>query len=184
MREDLPSAAWDEGVRAALPRLLGTAWRLVGDGHVAEEVVAEALFRGWRRRASFRADAHLSTWLHRIVCRVAADRFRAEGRRRRHEAAHARRLIARREPPSWVQPALHDELERAGALLRALPDQQRLVILLHLWEGLTLREVGATLGLRYATVKSHLHHARSALRTAAGGRDVPLDAGHDEEVAS
>jgi RNA polymerase sigma-70 factor (ECF subfamily) len=169
MRERSEHAFFETGVREALPRLLGTAYRLVGDGHVAEEVVAEALFRAWRRRDGFRADARVGTWLHRILCRVVADRFRARGRRRHHEQAHARGQVLRREPPAWVAPALHDELARAAALTDRLPERQRLIVLLHVWEGLTLDEVAATLGLRYATVKSNLHHARTALRA---GRDA------------
>ena len=52
------------------------------------------------------------------------------------------------------------------------------ILLLHVWEGLALDEVAATLGLRYATVKSHLHHARKALRAAqdaATSQDAAAD---------
>ncbi|MGE0191358.1 MAG: RNA polymerase sigma factor [Planctomycetota bacterium] len=162
----LGRGAFDEAVRRDLPRLLGTAWRLTGDGHVAEEVVAEALFRAWRKRGAFRGDARLGTWLHRIVCRTAVDRHRAEARRRRHEADAAEAMSLRREPPTWLLPSMQDELGRAAAWTAALPERQREVVLLHAWEGLSLQDVAATLRMRYATVKSHLHHARRALGAA------------------
>lgn len=181
-RGRLGRGAFDDAVRRDLPRLLGTAWRLTGDGHVAEEVVAEALFRAWRKRAAFRGDARLGTWLHRIVCRVAVDRHRSEARRRRHEADAAEAMPVRREAPTWLLPSMQDELGRAAAWTAALPERQREILLLHAWEGLSLQDVAATLRMRYATVKSHLHHARRALAMARDAHEAQLGEGLGREA--
>ncbi len=156
----------------AMPRLLGTATRLLGPGFAAEEAVADALFRAYRHIDRFRGGSAFSTWLHRIVCRVAADRFRELGRDRRLRD----RLIERRSGGGVVaatEVPSPDPLERLAARERAaeirevamtLPPTQRLVLLLFAWEGLSLKDIAALLTLKYATVKSHLHHARSTLR--------------------
>ncbi len=150
----------------SMPALMGTALRLLRDRFAAEEAVADALYRGWRRIESFRGEAGFSTWLHRIVCRVAADRFRRTARDRRLHAAlcdrSARDAAPRLEP---LDTLAHEETgRRLRAAVERLPDRQRLVLVLHVWEGLSLRETAEALELRYATAKSNLCHARKSLR--------------------
>jgi RNA polymerase sigma-70 factor (ECF subfamily) len=163
-------AAFDALVARAFPRLLGTAQRLLGDAYAAEEAVADALFRAWTHLRRFRGGSAFSTWTHRILCRVAADRYRARARETRHRGACAPRGAAgRRAPAAGDRAEARDEATRLRAAAAALPEMQRLVLLLHAWEGLSLRELAEVLRLRYATAKSHLHHARVALRRALGG---------------
>jgi len=161
----------------AMPALLGSARRLLADRFAAEEAVAEALFRAFRHVASFRGASSFGTWVHRILYRVAADRFRAEARERRRRTAVFERALCEAGPagPTPTRVAPDDRLvrrEEHAALRRAvesLPPKQRLVLLLHTWEGLDLREIGEVLDMRYATAKSNLHHAHRALRALLGG---------------
>jgi len=167
--QDGDRAAFDRLAQAALPRLLGTARRLLRDEYAAEEAVAEALFRALTNLARFRGHSAFGTWLHRILCRVAADRFRHRARARRLEEALEREALRRgegREDPARLD--ARGRIDGARAAAELLPQNQRLVLLLHAWEGLTLREVAETLGMRYATTKSHLHHARRALARHLG----------------
>ena len=162
--------AFEQLAVRAMPALLGTARRLLRDGFAAEEAVAEALFRAWRHVARFRGESGFGTWLHRIVCRVAADRFRAAARaRRQHEglAANARTGPARSRVAARMDAA--SEVARLRAAVEELPPRQRLVIVLHVWERLPLDETARVLGMRYATAKSHLCHARKALRALGEG---------------
>ena len=78
------------------------------------------------------------------------------------------------------EPAPVDPGDRLGdreriALVRevamGLPPTQRLVLLLVAWEGLALRDIADLLSLKYATVKSHLHHARSTVRARWAARE-------------
>ena len=166
--------AFEALARASMPMLLGTARRLAGPGYAAEEAVAEALFRAWRRIDSFRGASGFGTWLHRILVRVIADRYRTAGRARKHDQAARDRVRAgdavAGQPSAMPSPiqelAARDDAHRWRLLLDALPHTQRLVLLLHAWENLSLAEIAETLGLRYATVKSNLHHARKAIRAA------------------
>jgi RNA polymerase sigma-70 factor (ECF subfamily) len=163
--------AFDRLAVLAVPRLLGTARRLLGDPLEAEESVAEALVRAYRRLARFRMDARFETWVHRILCRVVVDRFRARARDgRRLESLRGR---AGPETPSPLQRlSRREDGDRLRAAVGALPPVQRLVVVLHVWEGLALTEVAALLGTRYATAKSNLHHARLALRDRLGEEET------------
>jgi RNA polymerase sigma-70 factor (ECF subfamily) len=161
--------AFDRLAVRLLPRLLGTAQRLLGDPLEAEEVVAQTLVRAHRAIAGFRAASALSTWAHRILCRLAADRIRALSRQRRRE-----RPLPPDEagvPPAATMASRLDEGERRELLRAAverLPEAQRLAVVLVAWEGLELAEAARLLDVRYATLKSNLHHARAALRAALG----------------
>jgi RNA polymerase sigma-70 factor (ECF subfamily) len=160
--------AFDALAVRTLPRLLGTARRLGANAADAEEAVAEALFRAYRKLPRFRGDARFETWCHRILCRVVVDRFRSRGR----EETRRERLRRRPEPEPAVTPLARLAADEEGARLRAaveeLPELQRLVVVLHAWEGLALHDVADLLGTPYATVKSNLHHARESLRRRLG----------------
>jgi RNA polymerase sigma-70 factor (ECF subfamily) len=164
----------------AMPMLLGSALRLLRERLAAEEAVAEALFRALRRIEGFRGEAGFGTWTHRILCRVIADRFRSGLRERTRRdrlqvetRGGAVRLDASRPAPVGPRAAAsrEEEAERVRDAVGRLPARQRLVLVLHLWEGLSLREVAEVVPMRYATVKSNLHHARSALRVLLGDED-------------
>ncbi len=161
--------AFDSLAVRLLPRLLGTAQRLLRDPVEAEEVVASALARVHASLAGFRGAAALSTWAHRILCRLAADRVRVLARQRLRERPLPDDLGARSEAAEPGEVASRQEQgQRLRLLVDLLPPTQRLVLVLVAWEGLTLRQVAELLAMRYATVKSNVHHARLALRDALG----------------
>lgn len=161
--------AFDRLAVRLLPRLMGTARRLLHDPVEAEEAVAATLVKAHEGLAGFRGASALATWAHRILCRLATDRVRVLVRRRRHERPLPEGLVERRGdagPGSRVEE--HEERVRVQAAVEGLPETQRLVLVLVVWEGLALAEAARVLGMRYATVKSNLHHAREALRERLG----------------
>jgi RNA polymerase sigma-70 factor (ECF subfamily) len=144
------------------------------DPHDAEDVMQEVLAALARGLTAFRGDASLTSWAY-VVARRACMRHR---RRRAAEparmtsfdagpvnAADAAALVDRDADPQH-----HLERRELASLLEreiaALPVPQREVLLLRDVEGLSAREVGATLHLGVRAVKSRLHRARLALRRA------------------
>lgn len=126
----------------------------------AEDVAQEALARAYQRLASLRDPARLRAWLVRICWRLALDHRRSVKRRERREQAAV-------DPPA---PASAEDLAaqsqfrtRLFAAIDALPEKQRIVIVLAGIEGYDVREVAALLGLPEGTVKSRLHFARRRL---------------------
>ena len=167
-REAVPSV--DELLAHAgwLQRL---AERLVGTGDQAEDLVQEtwlaALRRGPRRGASLRP------WLATVLRNFAASSARSRERRRWREEQHA--------PPEAL-PSTEELTARAEAsralveAVLALPEAQRVVVLLRYFEQLPSPEIAARLGCPAATVRSHLSRAVERLRTQLDRR-----AGGDRE---
>lgn len=157
-------------VEVATPWLLAVAQAMLADRDEAEEVVQEAFTIAWRRVDLFdQSSGRLMPWLLRITRNRAIDRLR--GRRRRVEKA--RRLLAFGglgegsaspvEPdeagtPGWqVHRAVH-------AALAALPPDQRAVVQLAYFEGLTHSEIAGRLAIPLGTVKTRLRLAFDKLR--------------------
>jgi RNA polymerase sigma-70 factor (ECF subfamily) len=163
--------AFDRLAVRLLPRLLGTARRILGDPLEAEEAVAATLVRAHAALAGFRGASALGTWAHRILCRLATDRLRRLARVRRHERPLDPDAVTEGGDRAFDLATVEEDRLRVRAAVEALPETQRLVLILVAWEGLSLAEAGRVLAMRYATVKSNLHHARATLkkRLAPGG---------------
>jgi RNA polymerase sigma-70 factor (ECF subfamily) len=169
--------AFDRLAVRLLPRLLGTARRILGDPLEAEEAVAATLVRAHAALAGFRGASALGTWAHRILCRLATDRLRRLARVRRHERPLADDVAGGAGDDALDRASRKEENARVRAAVEALPETQRLVLVLVLWEGLPLAEAARVLAMRYATVKSNLHHARATLRRRLDATDARADAG-------
>lgn len=159
-----------ELVDLATPWLLGVAQAMLSDQDEAEEVVQEAFTIAWRRVDLFdRESGRLMPWLLRITRNRAIDRLR--GRRRRLQKAQ--RLESWRAFGDGVTPASEpDEAARPGwhvhetvhAALRELPEEQRAVVRLAYFEGLTHSEIAGQLEIPLGTVKTRLRLAFDKLR--------------------
>jgi RNA polymerase sigma-70 factor, ECF subfamily len=136
------------------------ALRLTGNHHDAQDVAQEALIAAWESLHRFKRSSAFSTWLYQIVTRRALNKVT------RSRAAHSLDLLPDIADPAG-EPAV--QLERSLAAdavtdaLLALPFPQRVVIVLHHFEGLSYAEVAAVTGSTEPAVRSHLFRARRAL---------------------
>jgi RNA polymerase sigma-70 factor (ECF subfamily) len=135
------------------------------------------LVRAWRDLPGLRDPDRFDAWLHRLLVRACQDQLR----RHRHELTETDLFAAmpRTTEPSQVRLEDRDELERG---LRRLTDEQRTVIALRYYLGLTDSEVAAATGLPIGTVKSRIFRALNALRgaleaEARGGPPLPSEEG-------
>jgi len=156
----------DEEAFGALTRVVGDrcmaiAYRILRDVDLAEDAVQTALVSAWRELPSLRNPDRFEPWLHRMLVHACY----AEARRSRKWAANVRVLAVESEMTSRDVLAVNDrdQLERG---LRRLPPEQRAVLVFHHYLGLTLPEVADHLGIPVGTVKSRLHYATAALRSA------------------
>jgi len=163
--------AFEQLVARQASRLINLAYRLVGNRAEAEEIAQEGFLRLHRSLDSFRGDCSLTSYLYRIVSRLAIDHLRREKLRRK--------LFFFRRQEDDVDPlemaadtgaSPRDNLQsketgqRLLAALDRLSARQRAVFVLRHQEGLPLKEIAATLSLEEGTVKAHLHRAVRALR--------------------
>ena len=146
--------------RLAMVRL---AAFLVGDVHVAEDVVQDAfagLHANWRR---LRDEQAAAGYLRRAVINAS----RSVLRRRRTARAYPW-PVADVEPGADVTLLTRDEHHRLRRALARLPRRQREVLVLRYWAELTEVEIADTLGISTGTVKSTASRAIRALESTLG----------------
>lgn len=147
------------------PRLSAFAWRLTGEREAVGDVVQDAwtaIVRGLPRLVD---PAAFRTWAYRVVRNLCADRTR-----RRVVARRKDRTLRVSSPASWDEAASdgpsrsNDDLHYVREAIARLPGDQRVALSLHYLEGMSIAEVAEVLDVPEGTVKSRLHHARSALK--------------------
>jgi RNA polymerase sigma-70 factor, ECF subfamily len=152
-------------------QLFALAHRVLRDPARAEDAVADAFAAVWVRCASWRGDAAAGTWIHQVAYRVVLDHTRA---RRRWWRVFPR-PAADSAPDPAAELADRDEQARAArrldiALAGLTPDDRALVHL-HYYEGRSLAEIGAVLGVTRDALKMRLSRVRDRLRKALGDGD-------------
>jgi RNA polymerase sigma-70 factor (ECF subfamily) len=161
-----------ELIELAAPWLLGLVQGMLRDQDEAEEVVSEVFASAWDRVGKL-GDEHetLMPWLLRIARNRAIDRLRRRGRLRRKAArleayeAAGPGSVPFREPDESAQPGWHVH-RSVHAALGALPEEQRAVVRLAYFAGLTHSEIAEELGIPMGTVKTRLRLAFDKLRAA------------------
>lgn len=150
------------------------AYAVLRDADLAHDAVQVALLGAWRDLPDLREVERFDAWLRRLVVNACY----GEARRERRWTATIRNLSYDHPalPDTAISVADRDELERA---FRRLPPEQRSVVVLHHYLGLSLREVAETLAIPAGTARSRLHHATRQLRAAveADSRPAALSEG-------
>ena len=147
-------------------RLYAVARLILRDVHLAEDAVQETLIAAWQQLPRLRDADKFDSWMHRLLVNACAD----QGRTRRRISTHVD--IARVQPSAIDaigSAADRDQLERG---FRRLKPEQRAVVVLRYYVGLSTEEVAETLGIPVGTVKSRIHYAIETLHAAleADGR--------------
>lgn len=147
---------FEQAYQAWYRRVVGTAWAIVRDGAIAEELAQEAFVRAYSRWRRLHRVGHAEAWVHRTVMNLAL----SHRRRRNHgivvEAAHSATLVPATLPePSdgWLV-----------SLLRELPRRQREAVFLRVVADLTEAEVAGVMGCSVGTVKVHKKRGLDRLR--------------------
>jgi len=148
--------------------LLALAMRVVGEHAEAEEVLQEVLLQAWRQAERYNPDrSSVSTWLVMMTRSRAIDRIRSRNVVDRTLAAAQAEEYKVHESPAGAKSVLHQE--RAVRLrdeLSKLPAEQRQVLELAFFSGMTQREIAAETGIPLGTVKTRTLLAMKKLRAA------------------
>jgi RNA polymerase sigma-70 factor (ECF subfamily) len=158
------ATAFDELYRRHVRSALLVARRQGASPELAEEVVQEAFVSLWRRAGQFRADrGSVAAWLGTIVRNRVTDAWR-------RAAARPAQVPQDRAPEAAAAPGgdlgLEDRLAMR-AEVAALPADQRDVIVLSYFGGLTHEQIAAANGTPLGTVKGRLRLGLEKLRVAA-----------------
>ncbi len=148
-------------------------YRMVGNQAVAEELAQEVFLRVYRARSSYRAEARFTTWLYRIATNLAVNHARDT----RHERSAQTVYLDQPDEETGTTPDVADDEptveqkllrdERMAAIrlhVMALPERQRMAVLMHKYQGMDYRQIGEVLKLSESATKSLLFRAYQTLR--------------------
>jgi RNA polymerase sigma-70 factor (ECF subfamily) len=147
------------------------ALRVVRDAQIAEDMVQEIFLRIWRKPESYVAQrGRFVTWLTSVTRNRAVDEVRSRGRRFRHETAspeeQERELPASEQDDPALTAELSDQRRLILAALQHIPAEQREIIELAYFGGLTQQEIADLLSQPLGTVKTRIRLGMQKLRAA------------------
>ena len=151
-------------------RLWAVALRTMGNPDDAADALQDGLIAAFRRAGSFRGEAAVTTWLHRVVVNACLDRIRAAKVRRAEalpddlDTYRDRGSLVTSTPADPADRAVDDERRRQVlAALSSIPADQRAALVLVDMEGYPVAEVAVMLDCAVGTVKSRCSRGRARL---------------------
>jgi RNA polymerase sigma-70 factor (ECF subfamily) len=145
--------------RKTYRRILGTLITLVRDQATAEDCAQETFERAYRNWRTWKPEAPVEAWLHRIAINVAISDRRHQGLR---QAGELVRRLGR--PAPGLDPSVVAERSDLVRAMKKLPTKQAAALVLRHYHGYTNREIAAALGVPEQTVASRLAAARKQLQ--------------------
>jgi RNA polymerase sigma-70 factor (ECF subfamily) len=155
--------------RTSADRLFAIAQRVLRDVGRAEDAVQQTLVIAWRQLPRLRDPDRFDAWLYRLLihaCYAEARSARQWGKPL--QILPADRVVVRDETLSVED---RDELDRG---FRRLPPDQRSILVLRHYLGLSPAEIADTLGIPEGTARSRLHYAHRAMRAALDAAERPM----------
>ncbi|MBA2955055.1 RNA polymerase sigma factor SigM [Nocardioides sp. MAH-18] len=154
-------------------RMWAVALRTMGNHEDAADGLQDGMIAAYRRASSYRGDAAVTTWLHRVVVNACLDRLRAGKVRRADplpddlDERSGRGSLVAADPSGTPDPAdVAVRHERRGVVLDALatlPPEQRAALVLVDMEGYPVAEAAVMLDCPVGTVKSRCSRGRARL---------------------
>jgi RNA polymerase sigma-70 factor, ECF subfamily len=166
--ERISKENFNESVEHHQRRVYRFIYLLVRDADVADTLTQECFLRAYEKRASFRGECRIDTWLLRIALNLVRDH--AKNRRQSFWRGLIGLDLATEHEPRAENPLAErillarEQLQSVEKALTCLSQQQREVFLLRFGEEMSLEEIANVLGVRIGSVKAQLSRATSKLR--------------------
>jgi RNA polymerase sigma-70 factor (ECF subfamily) len=153
--------------------IISFMYRMVHNQAIAEELAQEVFLRVYRARATYRAEARFSTWLYRIASNMAINHARDT----KYERASGSIFLDQADEETGTKPdvpdlrpiaeqdMLQDErMRRIREHVMSLPERQRMAVVMHKYQDMDYKQIGAVLKLSESATKSLLFRAYQSLR--------------------
>jgi RNA polymerase sigma-70 factor (ECF subfamily) len=166
--EGISSQQFDAIIRQHQRRVYRVIFLLVKDADAADTLAQECFLRAYQKRASFRGECRIETWILRIAVNLARD----HGKSRRMSfwrklaglEESGPREIAAPQPSAERALLAREELQAVWGAVNSLSPQQQTVFLLRFAEEMSLAEIAGVMGLKIGSVKAQLFRAIGRLR--------------------
>lgn len=141
--------------------VFGVAYRSLGDRHLAEEACQQTFVQAWKAAGTVDATRDIGPWLFTIAKRVAIDVYRREEKRRHDDLDD----VQPGHPALTGHPPVTLDLStwEIRMAIEALPPDERDVVRLSHFDGLTHEQIATHLGIPAGTVKSRSSRAHRRL---------------------
>jgi RNA polymerase sigma-70 factor, ECF subfamily len=172
---DILVGRWERKIRGAI-------YRIIGSDDDALDLCQETFLKAYRGLSTFKQEARFSSWLYQIALNLCRDRMR---RRRGKTWVSLEDLDEGATPPQSPGPSALELVEArdlsrtVSVAVATLPEEQRGVIVLKEYQGLTFLEIAEALDVPLSTVKTRLYRGLGQLRQQLlrqgirGGAPVP-----------
>lgn len=142
-------------------KLFVVAFRMVGQAQDAEDIVQEAMIKLWEQQQPLSDYRNLEAYLMTLVRNRSLDRIKFNGLRR---GGNSELDVATSEPTPERELEQKESVQEVRRLVRALPENQREMLILRDFVGYTYQDIAEITGLDMARVKVGIHRARKALK--------------------
>jgi len=148
-------------------KIQGAIVRIMGPGEESRDLAQETFFKAYRALGGFKGQARFSSWLYQIAVNLCRDRMRRKKGRHLVSLDDLEEAGQERAEPG---PSVHEIVESAvlaravAGAVATLPAEQREVIVLKEYEGMTFAEISEVTGLPVSTVKTRLYRGLGLLR--------------------
>ncbi len=160
---------WDRKIQGAI-------YRLMGSEDEARDLCQETFLKAYRALRFFKREARFSSWLYQIALNVCRDRMRRKKGKSLvslDDLEEQGALLPGPVGPSALELVVASDLARAvAAAVAELPDEQREVIVLKEYQGLTFVEIAEVLSLPTSTVKTRLYRGLGQLRERLSSQGI------------
>jgi RNA polymerase sigma-70 factor (ECF subfamily) len=176
-----PKDSLRDALVAAIPQLRAFAVSLCHDAHRADDLVQEALVKGWQKRESFEAGTNLKAWLFTIL----RNTYFSELRKKNHLLVEVNSDLIERLSQHPAQAGHLDLQDFAAALAQLQPPQREALILVGAG-GFSYGEAAKICGCAVGTIKSRVNRARhrlAALLQVSAPEEYRPDAAHESIIA-
>jgi RNA polymerase sigma-70 factor (ECF subfamily) len=168
--------AFESLVRQSADRLFAIAYRILRDHHRAEDALQQTFVTIWDELPRLRDPDRFEAWTYRLIVRTSI----AQAKRERRGGPMIQLLpddqlagtAGHRAPDEIAAVADRDQVQRGFRRLK--PDQRAILVLQH-YVGLSLAEIADVLGIPVGTAGSRLHYAARALRAAIDADERAID---------
>lgn len=153
--------------------IISFMYRMVHNQAIAEELAQEVFLRVYRARQTYRADARFTTWLYRIASNMAINHARDT----KYERASSSVYLDKADEETGALPEVTDpeplveenllrdeRMARIREQVQSLPERQRTAVIMHKYQDMDYKQIGAVLKLSESATKSLLFRAYQTLR--------------------
>jgi len=167
------NSAFEQILKKYKGLVINIAYRFIQNRAEAEDIAQEVFLRIYDSAKRYNPKAKFSTWIYKITTNICLNRFRSKKSLQtvsldKPISATGNEIIPELPDPTYVHPSVNTEKKELNQLVKeavsSLPTNQRMVVILQKYEGLSYREISEIMGCSTSAVDSLLQRAKQNLK--------------------